>query len=187
MVRSSKIRAPFPGSGVGGEARPKGPRSEAGRTRRGRNEVEESEAKPETCGPPPRAYKGAAPTPRPRKAKRQRHRGAMTAGARVSGRCARDRSRMAGIRQAEPGCLIPLHRSSDSKDALAGHRVVSEVVIDASTWCPMTSVSQGSRRNDVTVLQPSWRAHLGHRSGKERSASLSRITLLGTPGSCFLH
>jgi hypothetical protein len=29
---------------------------------KGRNEVEESEAKPETCGPPPRAYKGAAPT-----------------------------------------------------------------------------------------------------------------------------
>ncbi len=91
--------------------------------------MEESEAKPETCGPPPRAYKGASPTPREGKANAQRHREAMTAGARVSGRCARDRSRMAGIRQAEPGSREPgaRHRRAG---ALATSRTESVLAME---------------------------------------------------------
>ena len=87
--------------------------------------MEESEAKPETCGPPPRAYKGASPTPREGKANRQRHRRAMAARARVSGRCARDRSRMAGIRQAEPGSREPgaRHRRAGAHSGYATVRV----------------------------------------------------------------
>ncbi len=125
MVRSSENPRAFPRKRGGRRRATERPAVRGGRHPKGRNEVKESEAKPETCGPPPRAYKGAPPTPREGKANKQRHREAMTAGARVSGRCARDRSRMAGICEAEPGSREPgaRHRRAGAHSGYSTVRV----------------------------------------------------------------